>query len=674
MLKQGRSRLVGRPVRLGISLVMVALVVTGTAFGTGVREEQTDFTLQLLHFADIDGQPEAIDNVGRFSQLVSEFRSEMPASTLVVSSGDNFIPGPRYFASGDEAMSELLGVAGEGRADIIILNELGVAASAVGNHDLDGGPGGFVSSITAETTEAGSFPGSSFPYLAANVDFLADEATAPLAAEGGQPVQALHGRLAPSALAIVGGEVIGLVGAVTPRLGSITSTGDLGIMPSDGSIRALATVIQRAVDRLTEQGVDKIVVLSHMQQIAIEKELAGYLEDVDIIVGGGSNSLFADGNDELWPGDEAVDTYPVVMTDAGGKPILIVNVDGDYRYLGRLVVGFDRNGVILPDTLDATVNGSYATHREAMPAVGARPDPQIEAVVAGIQEVLQRREGNILGRSNVYLDGRRGQVRTQETNLGNITADANLWYAKQYDPDTVISLKNGGGIRAPIGASFVPAGSVDYTLVYGPPQAIPSVGKPEGGISQFDIEGSLRFNNALSLLTVTARELRGILEHAVAASAEGATPGQFPQIGGMHFSFDPSRQARTDNASGSRVRDLVIVNDAGRVTDRVVVGGELQGDPSRTFRLVTLSFLADGGDGYPFDQLSVPNRVDLAEVTLDSDPGSVDFAPLGTEQDALAEYLSANHGSARTAISMEETDPAEDERIQNLNHRSSSLR
>ncbi|HKK49617.1 MAG TPA: 5'-nucleotidase C-terminal domain-containing protein, partial [Alkalispirochaeta sp.] len=350
-----------------------------------------------------------------------------------------------------------------------------------------------------------------------------------------------------------------------------------------------------------------------------------------------------------------------------GDPVLLVNVDGDYRYLGRLRVGFDAAGVIIPATLNADVNGAYATHAEAIPAVDAQPSERITAIVDGLREVLQRREGNILGFSEVYLDGRRSQVRTEATNLGNLTSDANLWYAKQYDEDAVISLKNGGGIRSAIGDMSVPAGSVDYTPEFGPPPAIPAVGKPEGAISQFDIEGSLRFNNSLSLLTVTATELRDILEHGVSATEEGATPGQFPQVAGMRFSFDPSR-------SNDRVRDVVIVNESGDVIDEVMTGGEIQGDANRTFRLVTLGFLAGGGDGYPFDALSSPNRVDLDAVELNDDPGTADFAPLGTEQDALAEYLLVRHGSADEAFEVEETSIDADLRIQNLSVRSSSLR
>lgn len=317
---------------------------------------------------------------------------------------------------------------------------------------------------------------------------------------------------------------MGLVGVTTPRLGSITSTGNIGIIPSSGEMRALAENIQCSVDALTGRGIDKVILLSHMPQISVKRELAGMHADVDVIVAGGSNTLLADDNDRLWPGDE--------------------------------------------------------------PA-----DPDVEEIVGAVRQVLRRREGNALGKTEVYLDGRRSEVRTEEANLGNLTADATLWYAKQYDSATAVSIKNGGGIRASIGSSYVPAGSVDYEPDLIPPPAIDSVGKPEGGISQFDIEGSLRFNNGLTLLTVTAAELYDIVEHAVAGTSEGATPGQFPQVGGMRFSFDPSRTARSVNqqnmgaeTDGSRIRDLVIVNDARSVRDRVVIDGELRGDRKRAGR------------------------------------------------------------------------------------------
>ena len=100
-----------------------------------------------------------------------------------------------------------------------------------------------------------------------------------------------------------------------------------------------------------------------MQRIDIEKALAEKLTGVDIIVAGGSNTLLADQTDRLRPGDAAADSYPLQYESAAGEPVLLVNTDADYRYLGRLVVEFDQDGEIIPSSVSPYVSGVYATDR-----------------------------------------------------------------------------------------------------------------------------------------------------------------------------------------------------------------------------------------------------------------------------------------------------------------------
>ena len=59
----------------------------------------------------------------------------------------------------------------------------------------------------------------------------------------------------------------------------------------------------------------------------------------------------------------------------------------------------------------------------------------------------------MFGFSNVYLEGERAIIRNEETNLGDVTADANAAALRDAIGDVpfVISLKNGGGIRSSIG-------------------------------------------------------------------------------------------------------------------------------------------------------------------------------------------------------------------------------
>lgn len=137
-----------------------------------------EFTIQLLHFADVDGnESTALNNVDEFSALVNGFQTDpiFGPVTITVSSGDNIIPGPRWFAAENSAVRSISGSNEPGHADHFMMNAFGVMASAVGNHELDQGPGEFAGSINPEAGGGAMFPGTRFPYLAANIDFSSEE-------------------------------------------------------------------------------------------------------------------------------------------------------------------------------------------------------------------------------------------------------------------------------------------------------------------------------------------------------------------------------------------------------------------------------------------------------------------------------------------------------------------
>ncbi len=641
------------------------------------------FTLQLLHAADMDSAVGALENVENFSAMLDGFRAQFPNNTLVLSSGDNYVPGPRYFAAGDDANDALLGVSGNGRGDIAFLNAMGFQASALGNHELDLGTEAFAGIIGSETDEGRTYPGSRFPYLSSNLDFTSDENLEGLVVPDGQEAILVGGSLARSAVITVAGERIGIVGATTPTLASITGAGGITVAPEDFfDVDALAVVIQDAVDELADQGINKIILLAHMQRINIEQDLATRLEDVDIIVAGGSNTLLADATDRLRHGEKAQDTYPLTYRAADGAPVLLVNTDGDYKYLGRLVVRFDDAGRVIPGSVDPYLSGAYATDLQGGQAFAGQPIPEVSSIAESLRRILIVRDGNIIARTDVYLDGRRGTVRTQESNMGNLVADSFLWIARRVDPEVAVSLKNSGGIRDDIGVVVQPAGSTDSTDVrFLPPPANPVTGKLQGDVSQFDVEGVLRFDNGLVIIPLTARQLVAVIEHTVGAADVGVVPsGGFPQVGGMRFSFVPSAPA------GQRVQSLAVIDDSGEVSDRVVENGELTGDPERVIKMATLNFLANGGSGYPFP-VPQAGRIDFSgeagqynphdadfpdangngvidEPVGISDPGFSDAFAVGKEQDALAEYLAYFH--VETPFSIPETAPQDDQRIQNL--------
>ena len=330
------------------------------------------FTLQLLHFADIDGNEQsALSSVDEFAALVGAFKADplYGPNTLFVSSGDNILPGPRFYAAEQRLVKNLTGSNEPGHADIALMNEMGVQASALGNHEFDVGPGELADAIEADGSST-----AQFPYLAINIDFSGDE-NFQTGMNGGM-IGELAGKVAGYAVAKIGGESIGLIGVVTPTLPYISSPYGLDVSPPPtSSMKELTPIIQEAVDSLHAIGINKIILLSHMQQIEYEKELANLIKGVDIIVAGGSDTRMGDLNDRLFSNDLITDkafaeNYPYETTDAEGNPVILVNVDADYKYLGRLVVTFDEKGRVQPDSIDPQVSGAYAATEEIVDLVG----------------------------------------------------------------------------------------------------------------------------------------------------------------------------------------------------------------------------------------------------------------------------------------------------------------
>ena len=497
------------------------------------------FKLQILHASDLEGGVDAIDNAPNFAAIVDEFErqaSEAGIASILLSGGDNYIPGPFFNAGADPALEATyegfynaffglidtsgLGAADDangdgffdnaeieaaidtgaarftdiyvtdvngdgapdyfeeidldpGRLDVAIMNRLGLDASAVGNHGFDAGPGGFFDAINYESEEGNALsdgrfgspnflqevdsPGVQFPYLSANLTFEADGDLGAIFTDEILTTEAFRSdlagarvnpddpfetgpdgrdpKLAPATIIERDGERIGVVGATTQLVASISSTGAVdAVNPGSNDMPALAGVLQPVIDALAAEGIDKIILTSHLQQIALEEELAGLLSGVDIILAGGSDTILANDTDGLRPGDEAAGAYPRVVDNADGEPTAILSTAGEYSYVGRLVVAFDEAGVVIPDSIDSSESDAFATDAAGVTAVTGEATVEdaiaasdkagdVQQLAEAVTGVVTELDGDIAGETEVFLDGRREQVRTEETNLGNLTAD-----------------------------------------------------------------------------------------------------------------------------------------------------------------------------------------------------------------------------------------------------------
>ena len=667
-------------------------------------ERPETYTLQLLHFADAESGMLASQTASRLAALVDAFEGQA-TNSITLAGGDNFLPGPFLAAGTDASLLPILGVPGNrgnveiGAVDIALHNLIGVQASAIGNHEFDLG-----SSVLAAAFRPGAgSPGANFPYLSANLDFSADAVLAPhfrdtVATSGLEEASSLKGLVAPSAVITEGGARIGLVGATTQLLESISSPSGTRVKDNDAvrtdDMDLLAAQLQPVIDDLVNQGVNKVILMAHLQVLSNEKLLASKLSGVDIILAAGSNTRLGDAGDTAvqFPGHAATfaDTYPLVVKDKDGRDTLVVNTDNEFTYLGRLIVDFDANGHIVVGSLasNAALNGAYAaTDANVAAAWGTSVDQlattayaegtrgaQVKALTDAVQSVITAKDGVVYGYADVYLEGERIAVRNQETNLGNLSADANAYALQRALGDMaaqtyIVSLKNGGGIRAQIGTLSAP------DPVNGTVDKLP----PDGGVSQLDVENSLRFNNQLMAFDTTTEGLKAILEHSVAALG---SQGRFPQLGGVSFSFDP------DLPAGSRVGDVALIGEGYRVN--LYNDGVKLADAPAQITVVTLNFLANGGDSYPIKangsnfrylveqpdgSLALTGPVDesLNFTAADTIAAAVGSSTLLGEQAALAEYMQAFHATPESAYRQPDTAAELDTRIQNLNVRSEDV-
>lgn len=582
---------------LVLAALMVVLLTTLTAAAPAAPKGGNDFVLTLLHNNDAESQLinvgpglEDFGGVARFATLVDNLRWDAihgprddkdlrgaKRGVLVVSSGDNFLAGPEFNVSLEKGVPYY---------DTIAMDLIGYNAVAIGNHDFDFGPDVLADFIAGyERTRP--------TYLSANLDFSGEPRLQDLFDEG---------RIARSVVVNERGEDIGIIGATTPALRFISSPRNVEVMDD------VAGAIMMEVEKLEGMGVDKIILISHLQSIEEDLELAQMLDGIDVMVAGGGDELLANDGDLLIPGDEGAvyGPYPMVTTDVDGTEIPVITTSGEYRYVGRFTVRFDGQGNVTgwDDALSGPVRVAGGDNPDAV-----EPDPEVQAlVVEPVMAALEAMANNVIATSEVDLDGLRTSVRSQETNEGNLIADALRWQAEQLAPSfgvpvPQVALQNGGGIR---NNSIIPAGP----------------------ITELDTFDMVPFPNFLTVVPNIPREqFKEILENAVSRVEFG--DGRFAQVSGFSFTWDATGTPQVLDAAGnvvtpgSRVQEVVL--DDGTV---IVAGGAVvPGDP---ITIATIDFLAKGGDQYPFRGAA--------------------FTTMGmTQQLALGNYLTDGLGGVITA-------------------------
>ena len=745
--------------------------------------------LRILHASDQEAGKKALLDIAGMVAVMEKLERLPYANTLKLTSGDLFIAGPFMNASQvlysqpnryqklklHQRTLEPLAMR-PGIADIIINSNLGWQAAVIGNHEFDGvsqsdgilNQGNFFELIAADPTlrnydghgigkDAKAFKqpgagigskgyqGAAFPYLSVNLDFTSFKANRQgqsifkaygLKDATGAPQPASPTTLARSTVLKVGDSQIGVIGATTPFLpdivGGLTAANMLPgsyrskETPISEQAMVLKPLISREVEALQRLGINKIILLTHLQDSAVEQELSQQLVDnhigIDVVIGGGSHKVMgpADGStrgllrglnqssvieatakakQQVVP---ALIPYPQIFVSKDQRSSLAyVNAGANYEYLGQLVVRFDGNGKLISH--DPINSRPWRTDGAGVSRMLGKPEwlnlsafeqnKRIKqhilnttkngdyrnaiATLDAVENYINSLDRLQYGRSTVWLNGNNADVRSRETNLGNLLADALLWYGQQLHqggqglkdiPAVDVAFINGGGIRDMIGTEQV---MPDEAVHREPPEANPELGKQNGEISKLDILNSLRFDNTLTIGTITAAQLKRSAEAMVAESRHGG----FGQISGFRFRYDPNK------AKGQRVMTMDLMRPVRRADGRIDGRSQRQElvrplvrqgrvlNPDEQLGLVTITYLAEGGDGQGGAQLTQH----LRNVHWIGTPGDVttwrnlgQLSPqlllaaeanpristnaaqrelgFGSYRDALGAYLSAHHG------------------------------
>ncbi len=579
-------------------------------------------TLTLLHLNDHHSHLDAetatllLDTGGKREEIMVE-RGGFPRVTTAMRDLARQSPNAIKIHSGDASTGDLYYTLTEGKADAVMMNTVCFDSFTLGNHEFDNTDAGvkklmgFLHSGACAT-----------PMLSANVHF---GKSSPM--HGAKPPESVL----PSVVVERAGEKVGIIGLTVAGKTKHSSR------PNEDTIFLdEAETAQKEIDRLQALGVNKIILATHIGYRK-DLELAHKLSGVDVIVGGDSHSLLGPAALSQY-GLTPEGPYPTRTTDHDGKAVCITQA-WQYGYVvGELKVSFDALGEV--EHCEGTpwlLLGETFTHKDHSPLSAEQtaavkndiakshilrltsPDPGTTKLLAPYKQTKDSLGTKVVAQAASDLCLRRvpGSKRdTSRSTLGDvcnkntrvnehggdiqqIVAEAFLQQGKTFF-GADLSLQNGGGVRIDL---------------------------PSGPITVKDVYTVLPFKNTLVQLNATGEEIKAALEDAVdgVVGPTGNT-GCYPYAGGLRWQVDLNK------SKGQRLSHLEL---------RAADGSYHPFPLDKTYKVATISFLADGNDSFTtLKKITGERRIDVgldyAEAFLqyiERLPGKTKVIPLLDRRD-----------------------------------------
>lgn len=525
--------------------LICGLVSPAGAADTTATEQSPEGAIVILHTNDVHCAVD--DNIG-YAGLAA-YKKQMEARY-----GADYVT---LVDAGDAIQGGNMGTVSQGSYLVDIMNQVGYDLAVPGNHEFDYGMENFLT-LAEERAQ--------YPYLSCNFVSLTT----------GEPV------LEPYVMYTYGDTQVAYVGISTPE--TFTKSTPTYFQDGEGNYiygfcegeegQALYDQVQSTVDTAREAGADYVVAVGHLGMNGITEAWSA----PTVIAHTTGIDLFIDGHSH--------ETYQTTVTNRDGEEIPLVQTGTKLAGIGQVVID------PAADTITCTaVNAD---------AVGA-PDGEIQTYIAGIQAEYQAELDRVVATSEVTLnaldEADNWLVRVQETNLGDLCADA---FRVVLNAD--VGLMNGGGIRADIDV---------------------------GQVTMGDILDVYTFGNEACLVQVTGGQLLDALEFSVQDYPEAS--GSFLQVSGLTYTINPNIPSHVvTNDQG----EFVSVEGEYRVQDVLVDGQPL--DLSKTYTVAGHNYMlkASGGGFTMFGK--------HGDTVILQDGGMLD-------NDLLARYITDSLGGVITA-------------------------
>ena len=500
------------------------------------------------------------------------------------------------------------------------LNKIGLEFNAVGNHEFDKGKeelrrlqnGGCKIAAGLPDPNSckgfgsaapGSFDGARFKWLSANV---IDTAT-------GQPLLAPYGIKTFNGVRVA---FIGMTLQATPTI--VTPTGVAGL-----SFRDEASTVNALVPRLKAMGIESIVVLVHqggfqntltgVSNQPITSDINGCTGDlknadgtdsdiralvkqldnaVDLVISGHTHAAYncSASTVDVRGASLATATYTPRATGVPNKANRLVPVTSSSAF-GRVLTEVDVT--INPVTRDITaVNARNVlvdrTDAAIVADIAANPAVKnvVDAYSVAVSPLASAVIGTIVSAVNNTTDD--GGMRP----AGALIADAQLQATQPAGVgNAVIAFMNPGGVRDQGFVDYVAPVVYPYDVTYG---------------DAFRVQP---FGNSLVTMTLTAQQIKNLLEQQFAGCLGQSTQRILQISSGFQYAWRPSAPAPSASFSNPGCNFIRSVSftptdlsnptapASTGPTEQLVINGVVQ-NPTKPYRVTVNNFLATGGDGF----------------------------------------------------------------------------